>query len=333
MRNNDLFGFSWAVPDGGFRWGSDEGSAGTPKRYLVPTGDWNSLEWRRSDPLRDDQALFRSFAELEATEVSVLAFANEHGQLVTQSEVETGTEQPGDFLERVRPTGSNPTFGSTMPDWVERVDEMKAAVSLWEAARSDDLESFTGLLELDGDLVRLQDDPIRIVVDRLELGAGEAPAELDELSRHVWTADDLVKRIANKCLVSTGVEPRLDDSANPDELFLRLIPRTLIGAMWVQFADWLQGGRSPSRCKECRRWFSVVLDIRGRRAEYCGDACRFKAYRSRKKSAVELLAAGRTIKEISEKLGSDTATVRKWIEEQRKLVADRKRRRRNRPRS
>jgi len=289
------------------------------------------LEWRRSDPLRDDQALFRSFAELEATEESVLAFANEHGQLVTHSEVETGTEQPGDFLERVRPTGSNPTFGSTMPDWVERIDEMKAAVSLWEAARSHEIDSFNGLIELDG--AGICDPTVSIVVRHLETGLGEEPAELDELDRHVWTADDLVKRIANKCLVSTGVEPRLDDSANPDELFLRLIPRTLIGAMWVQFADWLQGGRSPSRCKECRRWFSVVLDIRGRRAEYCGDACRFKAYRNRKKSAVELLAAGRTITEISEELGSDTTTVRKWIEEQRKLVADRKRRRRNRPRS
>jgi DNA-directed RNA polymerase specialized sigma24 family protein len=59
------------------------------------------------------------------------------------------------------------------------------------------------------------------------------------------------------------------------------------------------------------------LDSKRAGADYCSDACRFKAYRIRKKQALESKAEGKKNAEIASILGSDSKTVGKWIKEAR----------------
>jgi DNA invertase Pin-like site-specific DNA recombinase len=70
------------------------------------------------------------------------------------------------------------------------------------------------------------------------------------------------------------------------------------------------------------------LDAKRVVADYCSDACRFKAYRIRKKKALELKAEGKNNAEIASILGSDSTTVGKWIREakaQEKTIRSRER--------
>ncbi len=330
LNENEPIYFQWEVPEGGFRWIEPalEGQIGTPlrdesfkeveQRQLVPAGEGDPVNWRETRPLDEEKALFRTFADLEPEENQILEFANQHGELDLYTD-----------FRSVRPAGENPTRGSNLADWTERINEMKAVVQLWEAARSHDPKAFEGLIGIrDGEL-NVEASFLEIVRRRLEIWELPKPApELDGFQKLVWTADELVKRIANRCFSPLGLDPRLDDGPSPDTLFLELVPTSLIGAMWLQFAYWTQGGRSFPECKQCGKRFAVALDAKRVVADYCSDTCRFKAYRIRKKKTLELKAKGKKNAEIASILGSDPKTVGKWIREakaQEKAIRSRER--------
>ncbi len=333
LNEDEAFYFQWEVPEGGFRWiePDPEGQIGSPlpgespeeakERQLVPAGEWDQVKWRTTHPLDDEKALFRTFADLEPEENQILEFANQHGQLQLK---------PNEELRKIRPAGENRTFGSNRADWTERIGEMKAAVQLWEAARSHDPKAFEGFMEIRGGDVEWGTSLLPIVLKRLKIWELPKPApELEGLQKLVWTAEELVKRIANHCFFPLGLHPRLDDGPSSDALFLELVPTSLISAMWLQFAYWTQGGRSFPKCKQCGKRFAVALDAKRVVADYCSDACRFKAYRIRKKKALELKAEGKKNDEIASILGlKSTKTVGKWIREakaQEKTIRSRER--------
>lgn len=90
-------------------------------------------------------------------------------------------------------------------------------------------------------------------------------------------------------------------------------PKSLIGALWLQFARSIEVGAEYRRCVVCGKWFELVTREVKRTRLYCSSACRFKQYRERQKSAVEAYVAGRAVDDIARELGTDTETVRKWI--------------------
>jgi len=64
---------------------------------------------------------------------------------------------------------------------------------------------------------------------------------------------------------------------------LRIVPRTLLDALWLQVAQSLASSTSLRQCIECQSWF-VFGTGTGRRksADYCSDRCRKAAWRQRK---------------------------------------------------
>jgi hypothetical protein len=121
-------------------------------------------------------------------------------------------------------------------------------------------------------------------------------------------ADQLV------ALVSDGlagrVTPRFVQDPRTGRLELQVVPDNLLGALWLQLAEAIGGGKQFRQCAICGGWFEVS----GRSDQrVCTQACRSKAYRARQDRARQLAAEGRGFPAIAKELGSNAKTVRKWV--------------------
>ena len=96
---------------------------------------------------------------------------------------------------------------------------------------------------------------------------------------------------------------------------LALEPLTLVSAMWLQLALAITGEKRFVACKFCRRLFEISTEQTGFRShrEFCSDSCKTRDYRKRKRTAMRLAAGGKGLREISEKTGTEAATVRTWL--------------------
>ena len=89
--------------------------------------------------------------------------------------------------------------------------------------------------------------------------------------------------------------------------------QTLKGALWLQLAEAVTGDKTYRRCPTCSKW--IEFSSEGARADrlFCSNACRNAAYRVRQDKARQLRARGKSFKAIAKELGSDAATVKRWI--------------------
>lgn len=73
----------------------------------------------------------------------------------------------------------------------------------------------------------------------------------------------------------------------PQGLRMCFVPKTLLAAIWLQFALSIDAKTRWKRCKNCRAWMEISLSPTGRspRAKYCGDACKHGAFRARQRAA------------------------------------------------
>jgi hypothetical protein len=96
---------------------------------------------------------------------------------------------------------------------------------------------------------------------------------------------------------------------------LRVEPLTLISAMWLQLALAISGDKRFVACKFCRRMFEISTEQTGFRShrEFCSDSCKTKDYRKRKRTALRLAAGGTSLREVSDKTSTETATIRAWL--------------------
>jgi hypothetical protein len=215
----------------------------------------------------------------------------------------------------VRAAGENPSDGLNATDWVEQINPLKVATSLWEAASDEDTDRIREWIDFSENVVRVDERSLLwTVLKRLDLiieGIERSPEA--DTAPLVGAARSVARGIANCCLDQEGVRPHLDFSADPGQLLMTVVPKTLVGACWIQFIDWVEGKRTYRRCEQCRSWFAVSLDTKRMDSIYCGDACRHKAYRLRRMEAWKLHQAGHKPGEIAKRLNSDLRTVRGWI--------------------
>jgi hypothetical protein len=94
-----------------------------------------------------------------------------------------------------------------------------------------------------------------------------------------------------------------------------LTPRSLLGAMWLQFAQQVTGQASHRPCKVCGKWLTLSKDDYGFRSdrEFCSAACRQKDYRAKIKEARRLKAEGQTVRQIAKHFGTTTDTINNWL--------------------
>lgn len=108
------------------------------------------------------------------------------------------------------------------------------------------------------------------------------------------------------------VAPRLVQGADGVPA-VRLVPKCLAGAIWVQVAEAVTGTKKTQRCVTCGRWFVLSPGEARADSRYCREACRSRAYRARKERAAQLASEGWDAKEIAAEVGSDAKTVRGWL--------------------
>lgn len=121
------------------------------------------------------------------------------------------------------------------------------------------------------------------------------------------------KRETERETERVAISPHLLWNPEMTELGLYLVPRSLLGAMWLQFAQAVAGNKSYRQCEYCRKWFEVSLEASRPTRLYCSNACRFKAYRKRQEDAYRLHQGKVPLKEIATRLGTNTTTAKGWI--------------------
>jgi hypothetical protein len=122
----------------------------------------------------------------------------------------------------------------------------------------------------------------------------------------------VVQKLVNEQLwIHAG--PSLLYEPSKDHLNLRIVPKNLLGALWLEFARGIDGNKDYRKCRECGRWFEISLEAGRPTKFFCSNACRSKAYRERQAAAQRLSAEGISLEDIAHRLGTDVATAQGWI--------------------
>jgi hypothetical protein len=302
----------WWVPAGGFRIATaDELRDDPAKRSPPPVPAWALVEnavpgrvgRREWSPFDADEPLFQRLADVDGMNPEqVLAFANQFGFLTGGKPLLTHplVKLPKKLAKRgVLPqpaTGEAGMIHGELPDlWVRHTGGMRRATEVWAMLHSGDR---TGLCRL----FRWRLYPQGFPSSKLS-GEGwvydtshDQPAgRLDPPGRvHEWVSvgdsSDCqrmdVTEVATLWLsnqinghIESLVAPQLalDATGTP---VVELWPKTLLAALWLQFATAVASGRDVGRCQACGNAF---WSGSGKR-RFCSDACKSRAYRERKEA-------------------------------------------------
>jgi hypothetical protein len=316
MAPDEVVDFSWDVPQEGFQWveGYDarHGIRGRWLAVAAPLGADGLV--RRYRPLEREPALFRTFADMPLTEEAILHFANQYGGL--------------GLVERIRIVGAEESHeihqrGESFVRWRDEIRDMRLAVMLWDAFEQRDVAAIGQCLRVQPPGERLgrliycdENDPDGVWHSRLD-GSASLPIH-PSLAQYVGEGDLLhaacffVQALINLALEGR-VDPRLLYDAKGDRLHLLIVPKDLLGAMWLQMARSVEGHKTYRRCRECGTWFELDPDRNRTSKFFCANACRSKAYRGRQALARRLSAEGVPVDEIAQRLGTDLATAQGWV--------------------
>jgi hypothetical protein len=101
----------------------------------------------------------------------------------------------------------------------------------------------------------------------------------------------------------------------PRGLALFFVPQSLIGLMWLQLAQAVNGNKQYRQCLACKTWMLISREAAGKRSSRssCSNACRMKVYYGRIVQARDLRRQGLSVRQIAGRLTADEQAVRRWI--------------------
>ena len=253
----------------GYVWRAETVGDGSEYRILGPRD--RSVGYETVRPM-DDPALFKNFADLEVGESAIRAFADEHGFLVTVP----------DLRPEVHPAA--PEQGETFDVWASEIMKMHVTLVIadclsGEEPNTEELQAWVAVWETIASIDLGLPGPSEHLV--IELPG--SPASLPREQRLVDAASRFLLMMVNNRLqenTRTGIVPGSGADASR-RVSLEMVPKTLLGALWLQAAQALSEGRKFRECLECGRWFAVSTDKRRADSVYCSDSCKMKAYRKR----------------------------------------------------
>ncbi len=100
----------------------------------------------------------------------------------------------------------------------------------------------------------------------------------DDISEFTTT---MLSAVVNAHL-TTRVDTELLIDPRSGQPVLFAMPTSLIGAMWLQLAQAVDGNKDFRQCVSCRAWFELAPDKARADKLYCSQACRSRAYRTRR---------------------------------------------------
>jgi hypothetical protein len=338
--------FTWRVYRGGYTWLT----AREPELYVLSSGVDEQIEARDADsyePTKVEPGLFRAFANLPPTRKNIRDFANRYGRL-------GGFAESAEYWSIPRDPGQPELLCRAEPFrfWVSEILLMRAIVDLWIAVQARDEQTIKKHIRWDKGVARFQSGP-----DAASLGLPRPPmpeservslsplpwsAELDNAARslriHGWvvhpkrdgpnflgslpedwieTALYFIEVVVNRKLIEHSIErPRLQWVGH-EQLAWQHEPSSLIGLLWLQFADAIATNRNFKQCAQCQRWFEIAQNLARTDKVYCSPTCRVRAYRTRQAQVRELYSLGSTVDDLAGRFGSDPKTIKAWLSQGR----------------
>jgi hypothetical protein len=330
---SSVYEFQWPVPTSGdgYAWVECRTDRGDTVLGLGPRADAEFTTYR---PLQRGMALHRELAATEPTAEGVAAFANRYGPLGLG---------PGDTVRLksgLKNTWGGAIRGELLQGWQREIIWIREAVRLWDMVQEGDADGLKQVIEWEGS-GRVHYYPPPEVEEAL---GGERWREIPDESRRNYKGQDILGNAPNgdqlrqhvrqgdvvvpalvfvqnriNAEIWRNVGPALLWDAARKRTVSQEVPRNLLAAAYLQFAQEMLFLREPQRCQVCGRWFDLTpgagASSRLRRSdrETCSTACRSKAYRQRQERARQLHAEGKTAREIARELGSDVKTVKGWV--------------------
>jgi hypothetical protein len=122
-----------------------------------------------------------------------------------------------------------------------------------------------------------------------------------------------LQSVLNKKLDQHRVTGRLLWDSTGKGLTVHIVPETLIGCLWLQFAKAIEG-KDYRQCENCKLWFECG-GTRGARSDkrFCSPTCKAALHRKEHDRALVLRTQGWTAVKIAKELGKDIKTVKGWI--------------------
>ena len=286
MKTGNLWqDFEWQRATDGYQWKHLEDGL-----LLVPNqDDGKPLRVKRYKPLsREYSGLGAEFAALEPTADAVLAFANRYGQLGWPLTAHV--------------------FGGAPVSRVPAAAEFDA----WDWATGANARPYPGII---GEFLSLPSKP---EWERNATWTAQIRM-LAEVRRNHRLLPDVpqiaasLQAIVNLELKET-VGPSLSWSTTQRVFRLRLWPKSLAGALWLQAALAVALPLEIRKCIVCETPIEVSRSGGARTdAMFCSQACKSKDYRERGHQARKLHAKGQTVNQIAKRLRAKEKTVRGWL--------------------
>jgi hypothetical protein len=295
----DLIQFTQRLPEGGYYWFETTSVFGSKARGLYLTdGLAGGARYRYTQyqPFKDYSALFLTFAATEATPEGILRFANRYGALGIGESIK-GRSQ----ADKPWPVWT----GEALKVWQGEIVRLSAPVELWRAIEKKDRRAL-------GRWIKWSRNQVSYIDEATIAAKGST------------TTGDIWKRFQHGDVIEPGryylqtiINKTVDKMAPPrllwnhGKLDYYTVPRSLLEAMWVQFALAVANAHLDDyqRCSQCPTWFAARTN-----RDFCSDACRFRAYRERQDEARRLHAKGLSVSRIAKQLKADPKAVKGWIE-------------------
>lgn len=288
-RPDEIFGeqdFVWNVAGGGYEWMGPSKlmrlTARMPSAINPALRSSKSsavlVEWRRYRPMcqRD---LFQQFAEIPfGDRNAILQFANRFGSLGLRVRSVFGSDQQQGYActqsslkveGRKEPRNGN--YGETLEsdeylsEWENEIRDAKSAFELYQEIR---------------------ENTVQVSLCRPVLGY-ETGDYASNWPRAHSRSDTTRRRRQIQCLVNAKLRRHvlieLQWSDNARVPVFRVMPKSLLGAMWLQFSRDASGNVGFRQCKVCGKILTISTRTGGCKSnsKTCSPACRQRFHRQR----------------------------------------------------
>lgn len=262
--------FLWRVPIEGFTWSRCE-VIGQAKRLRVLRPLPSAV--RVYAPLLSQSGMHRDFVGIEPTEDGTLAFANRYGLL----------GMPEGLAAIV---DGRPILAETLTAWQFAHTELRLALTLHDHIKGKRLRELASVISWSHGGVHYRDSERAVTIasrqDRPDILAHFQDGDLIEPAK--WFLQRLVNQNLDRFTVTARL---LRDTREPGKFTVHIVPKSLIGCMWLLFAKELEG-RSYRQCRHCLRWFEIG-GSRSARADkqFCNASCKAAFHSPNEKSRRE----------------------------------------------
>lgn len=243
---------------------------------MTPRSGWEAYE-----PLVERPALFRQFADLTPGEAGFQEFACDYGGLGLRVALEGG--------------GASGE-GEPLSGWLDEWRVLRNVVDVLDAVRRSDtgkLQQWTQVDKHRALFVRRSpvDRQLRSVIAvpgdepwRMFVAGDTKVIERSKRLAMTWVQLEINKRLGDS-LGPPHVRSRVLFDPDQHEYGIYVVPRSLLGALWLQCALTIEQGLTHRRCEQCGKWILLSPEGPGRRrhTRYCTNGCRLKNWRERQR--------------------------------------------------